>query len=146
MALASPTRNFPSLLPAYSPIFGVSGLRFCGHEHQKSSRIRPGGRTISFTSGLRGMRLVAVRCPRRVGAGMMISFCARVVIYGDNKIRSALMCPAPKAHKSLDLGPLPRLYQTYIEAKEPTYNWGGRDAFAGFSSTFSISAILAVWR
>ena len=45
------------------------------------------------------MRLVAVRCPRRVGAGMMISFCARVVIYGDNKIRSALMRPAPKAHK-----------------------------------------------
>jgi hypothetical protein len=34
----------------------------------------------------------------------------------------------------------------YIESKEPTYNWGGRDAFAGFSSAFSISAILAVWR
>ena len=101
MALASPTRNFPSLLPAYPFIFGVSGLRFCGHEHQESSRIRPGGRTISFTSGLRGMRLVAVRCPRRVGAGMVISFCARVVIYGDNKIRSALMRLAPKALKSL---------------------------------------------
>ena len=104
MALASPTRNFPSLLPAYPPIFGVAvtGLRFRGHEHQESSRIRPGGRNIPFASGVRGMRLVAVRCPRRVGAGMMIIFCARVVIYGDNKIRSALMRPAPKAHKSLD--------------------------------------------
>ena len=49
-------------------------------------------------------------------------------------------------YKRLIIGGLPRLYQTYIEAKEPTYNWGGRDAFAGFSSTFSISAILAVWR
>ena len=44
------------------------------------------------------------------------------------------------------IGGLPSPDQTYIEAKEPTYNWGGRDAFAGFSSTFSISAILAVWR
>ena len=50
------------------------------------------------------MRLVAVRCPRRVGAGVMINVCARVVIYGDNKIRSALtlMRPAPKAHTGLD--------------------------------------------
>ena len=102
MALASPTRNFSLLLPAYPPIFGVIGLRFRGHQHQESSRIRPGGRTISFSSDVRDMRLVAVRCPRRVGAGMMISFCARVVIYGDNKIRSALMRPAPKAHTSLD--------------------------------------------
>ena len=94
--------TFLLLLPEYPFIFGVSGLRFCGHEHQESSRIRPGGRTISFTSGVRGMRLVAVRCPRRVGAGMMINFCARVVIYGDIKIRSALMRPAPKAHTGLD--------------------------------------------
>ena len=44
------------------------------------------------------------------------------------------------------VGPATKNLRRYIEAKEPTYNWGGRDAFAGFSSTFSISAILAVWR
>ena len=44
------------------------------------------------------------------------------------------------------LGGAPKNQRMYIESKEPTYNWGGRDAFAGFSSTFSISAILAVWR
>jgi hypothetical protein len=102
MALASPTRNFLSLLPAYLSIFGVVGLRFRRHQHQETSQTRPCGRTISFTSGVRGMRLVAVRCPRRVGTGMMINFCARVVIYGDNKIRSALIVPAPKAHRNLD--------------------------------------------
>ena len=102
MALASPTRNFLSLLPAYLSIFGVVGLRFRRHQHQETSQTRPCGRTISFTSGVRGMRLVAVRCPRRVGAGVMINFCARVVIYGDNKFSVPSLCPAPKAHKGLD--------------------------------------------
>ena len=70
MALASPTRNFLSLLPAYLSIFGVVGLRFRRHQHQETSQTRPCGRTISFISGVRGIRLVAVRCPRRVGAGI----------------------------------------------------------------------------